>query len=195
MKTTKKKTGPLYRVTCKSERTLGEESSKRNTRRHRKTGWKLVKEKETGTSSVLEESPGRTQLILKTDRSLGSSFNMCMLGVADTMAALRDEWWIPKLRVLVKKQIRQCNVCKVFTAKPFGAPMTAALPEFRMEASRPFQYTGVDLAGPLKYKVNKREEKAYVLIFTCVTSRVVHLELTRSQTAEEFQRKLNAFIV
>ena len=35
---------------------------------------------------------------------------------------------------------------------------------------------------------------AYVLIFTCATSRAVHLELTRSQTAEEFQRKLNAFI-
>ena len=82
----------------------------------------------------------------------------------------------------------------MFAAKPFGAPITAALPEFRTEVSRPFQYTGVDFAGPLKYKVNKREEKAYVLIFTCATSRAVHLELTRSQTAEEFQRKLNAFI-
>ena len=54
---------------------------------------------------------------------------------------------------------------------------------------------GVDFAGPLKCKVSKtKEEKAYVLIFTCATSRAVHLELTRTQTAEEFQRKLNAFI-
>ena len=51
-----------------------------------------------------------------------------------------------------------------------------------------------DFAGPLKYKVNKREEKAYVLMFTCATSTAVHLELTRTQSAEEFQRKLNAFI-
>ena len=29
---------PVYRGACKSERALGEESSKRNTRRHRKTG-------------------------------------------------------------------------------------------------------------------------------------------------------------
>ena len=28
------------------------------------------------------------------------------LGVADAMAAVRDEWWIPRLRTLVKKQIR-----------------------------------------------------------------------------------------
>ena len=30
-------------------------------------------------------------------------------------------------------------------------------------------------------------------IFACRTSRAVHLELTRTQTAKEFQWKLNAF--
>ena len=32
------------------------------------------------------------------------------------------------------------------------------------------------------------------MIFTCATSRAVHLEVTKSHTAEEFQRKLNSFI-
>ena len=32
------------------------------------------------------------------------------------------------------------------------------------------------------------------MIFTCITSRAVHLEVTKSQTVEEFQRKLNSFI-
>ena len=83
----------------------------------------------------------------------------------------------------------------MFATKPYGTPTTSALPEFRTEVSRPFQYVGVDFAGPLKVKVNKtKEEKAHVLIFTCAASRAVHLELTRTQTAEEFQRKLNAFI-
>ena len=119
------------------------------------------------------------------------------MGVANTMAAIRKKWWIPRLRSLVKKQIRECNVCKVFASSPYGATATAPLPEFRTEASRLFQHTGVDFAGPLRYKINKKEGgKAYVLLFTCATSRAVHLELevTRSQTAEEFQRKLNAFI-
>lgn len=31
-------------------------------------------------------------------------------------------------------------------------------------------------------------------MFTCATSRAVHQEMTKMQTAEEFQRKLNAFI-
>ena len=60
---------------------------------------------------------------------------------------------------------------------------------------RPFETTGVDFAGPLLYKVTKKEEgKCYVIIFMCATSRAVHLELAKSQTAEEFQEKLNAFI-
>ena len=95
----------------------------------------------------------------------------------------------------MRKQIREFNVCKVFTTSPYGATVTAPLPEFRTETSRPFQHTGVDFAGPLRYKINKKEEgKAYVLLFTCATSRAVHSEVTRLQTAEEFQRKLNAFI-
>ena len=95
----------------------------------------------------------------------------------------------------MKKDMLNCNVCKVFATKPYGTPTTSALPEFRTEVSRPFQSVGIDFAGPLKCKISKtKDEKAYVLIFTCATSRAVHLELTRTQTAEEFQRKLNAFI-
>ena len=69
------------------------------------------------------------------------------------------------------------------------------MPTCRTEAKEPFEVTGVDFAGPLKYKIRKKEErKCYVLIFTCAASRAVHLELTKSQEAEEFQRKLNSFI-
>ena len=69
------------------------------------------------------------------------------------------------------------------------------MPSFQAEEGRPFETTGVDFAGPLDYKVTKKERgKCYVLIFTCATSRAVHLEVTKSQMAEEFQRKLNSFI-
>ena len=49
--------------------------------------------------------------------------------------------------------------------------------------------------GPIIYKVGKKEEaKAYIVIFTCAVMIAIHLEVTKSQTAEEFIRKLNAFI-
>ena len=44
------------------------------------------------------------------------------------------------------------------------------------------------------YRENKEEAKAYVIIFTCAAMRAVHLKLTKSQLADEFQAKLNAFI-
>ena len=97
---------------------------------------------------------------------------------------------------LVKKVIRNCNVCKVFSAKPFGNQETAPSPLFRITMSLPFQRTGVDFAGPLRCRGNHKtdEVKVYVIILTCAMMRGVILEVTKSQTAEEFQRKLNAFI-
>ena len=104
-------------------------------------------------------------------------------GIANTMAALRENWRIPKLRSKVKRIINECNVCKAYRVKPYGRTATAELPP------------GVDFAGPLSYKLTKKEEsKCYILIFTCATSRAVHLELTKTQSAEEFKLKLNAFI-
>ena len=111
------------------------------------------------------------------------------LGIANTMAEIRNEFWIPRLRCKVKKAINTCNTCKVFSAKSYGPTRTAAMPAFRTESGKPFQTTGVDFAGPLNYKLSKKElGKCYVLIFTCATTRAVHLEMTRIGT------KLNAFI-
>ncbi len=45
-----------------------------------------------------------------------------------------------------------------------------------------------------KRALKNEKGKAYIVIFTCAVLRAVHLEVTKSQTAEEFQRKLNAFI-
>ena len=100
-----------------------------------------------------------------------------------------------KSRAKVKKVIKKCNICKVFSTRPYGVPSTSTLPEYRTEGSRPFEVTGVDFAWPFSYKVGKKEQgKCYLIIFTCASSRAVHLEETRTQTADEFKQKLNAFI-
>ncbi|XP_067017971.1 uncharacterized protein [Acropora muricata] len=111
------------------------------------------------------------------------------------MESVRDSWWIPKLRVRVKKTIKRCNVCKVFSTRPYKAPPTSALLEYRTEGSRTFEVTRVDFVGLLRYRVGKEELGKYsIIIFTCASSRAVHSEVTRTQTADEFQKKLNAFI-
>ena len=79
------------------------------------------------------------------------------LGIANTMAEIRNEFWVPKLRSKVKKIINTCNTCKVFRAKPYGPTPTAVMPTFRTEGGKPFRTTGVDFAGPLNYKLSKKE--------------------------------------
>ena len=93
----------------------------------------------------------------------------------------------------VKKMVNTCNVCKVFSTKPYGATATANMPQFRVGASRPFETTGVDFARPIAFKIANEQGKCYILLFTCATSRAEHLELTKTQTAAKFQRKLNLF--
>ena len=97
------------------------------------------------------------------------------------MTEIRKEWWITKVRSKVKKMVNTCNVCKVFNTKHYGATATADMPHFLVEASRPFETTGVDFAKPIAFKIPKKEQgKCCILLFTCATSRALHLELTKN---------------
>jgi hypothetical protein len=163
-------------------------------------GWKIFEDKNTNILKCKGRVRGYTPTFIErglfAEKLITHTHNQIMhLGVANTIAALRENWWIPQLRSKVKKVIKNCNVCKLYSTKPYEATATSNMPKFRTETSKPFEITGVDFAAPLRYKVNKKEEgKCYVLIFTCAACRAVHLELTKTQEACEFQRKLNAFI-
>ena len=116
-------------------------------------------------------------------------------GVQSTMCKVRERFWIPRLRQLVKKIRFKCNRCKKLRAKSLPSPPTSALPKFRAELVDPFSSTGVDFAGPLYYKTRKKTtNKAYIALFTCATTRAVHLKLCKDLTACEFKRTLKEFI-
>ena len=96
----------------------------------------------------------------------------------------KKKWWIPKLRPKVKKMVNTCNVCKVFNTKPYGATARADMPQ--LTAWKPADFfletTGVDFAGPIAFKITKKEQrKCYNLLFTCATSRAVHWGRPRRQ--------------
>lgn len=55
----------------------------------------------------------------------------------------------------------------------------------------PFESTGVDLCGPLYLKTG---EKVWIVLFTCVIYRYVHLELVTSLSTEGFLLALRRFI-
>ena len=110
------------------------------------------------------------------------------------VAEVRPKYWIIKGRQVVSKIIKGCRECKRFLVKRLQDNQTSQLPSFRVNQSRPFQYTGVDLAGPLHIRNDKEEQKAYITLFTCAMTRAVHMELAKDLIAAEFHRNLEKFV-
>jgi len=53
--------------------------------------------------------------------------------------------------------------------------------------SAPFSHTGMDFAGPLNTAhCVESEEKVYICLLTCASTRAIHLELTRDLSVETF---------
>ena len=87
-------------------------------------------------------------------------------GVGLTVAKVRENFWVPRLRRLVKKLRGSCHGCKRFRAKAYRAPPPGSLPVTRTQGSTPFQAVGVDFAGPIRYRLSpKKESKAYLVLY------------------------------
>ena len=113
-------------------------------------------------------------------------------GVSDTLCKMRENFWIPKGRQVVKSTIKMCYTCKRLEGRPYSYPSPPPLPKERVEEARPFEIIGVDYTGFIEVlnPDTKQEQKVYVVLFTCAVTRAVHLELVTDLMAETF---LNAF--
>ena len=79
--------------------------------------------------------------------------------------------------------------------KPLPSPGKSMLPEFRAQLSEPFAFMGVDFAGPIVYKIKKSTfGKSYVALFTCASTRAVHLKLYKDRSALEFKKMMKEFV-
>ncbi len=113
-------------------------------------------------------------------------------GTNDTLNAVREKYWIIRGRELVKKVVRRCILCKKHEGLSFKTKFCPDLPEYRVDDGPPFKNVGVDFAGPLMVE-NKGEMKCYVCLFTCASTRAVHLELVESLDVESFIRAFRRF--
>lgn len=115
-------------------------------------------------------------------------------GVRETLTQIRQTYWIPQGRQLIKRIISECVTCRKIQGPPFRSAPTPPLPKSRFQQSQAFRFTGIDYAGPLyvRNQGNQTSSKMYICIFTCATVRALHLELVEYQTTQAF---LRAFII
>ena len=115
-------------------------------------------------------------------------------GPERVLAELRRRFWILRGREAVKRYQNNCMHCQSWRANP-SVPKMADLPPARLRLYKPpFYSTGVDCFGPFTVKIGRRTEKRWGIVFKCMTTRCVHLDLLDSLNVDAFLMSLRRFI-
>lgn len=105
-------------------------------------------------------------------------------GTPLVMAELRQRFEIITGRKALKQIQMDCITCQKARSQP-NVPIMGQIPEERLSAHvHPFTHTGCDFFGPLYVKSGRSEVKRYGAIFTCLTTRAIHLELCENLTTD-----------
>lgn len=115
-------------------------------------------------------------------------------GPERVFAELRRQYWVLRGRQAIKQHQRTCVECQRWRGKPV-VPVMADLPPARLRLFQPpFFSTGVDCFGPYTVKVGRRHEKRWGIIFKCLTTKCIHLDLINSLDTDAFLLALRRFI-
>lgn len=120
------------------------------------------------------------------------------------IAHLRRSFWMNRMRQIVKSIVHKCTKCVRFDQTQ-NEQLMGDLPADRVRQSSCFSTTGVDFAGPFVIRRQKGRPpvidrcskeptcptvKAWIVIFVCLSTRAVHIDVMLGLTIEEF---LDAF--
>ncbi|XP_013171141.1 PREDICTED: uncharacterized protein LOC106120362 [Papilio xuthus] len=97
---------------------------------------------------------------------------------------IRQKYWVIRLRPTVRGVAARCLFCRHRRAAPHEQRM-ADLPQVRPQHHRrPFSSAGVDFFGPMEITSGRKRVKQYGVLFTCLTIRAVHIELSESLSTD-----------
>jgi len=113
------------------------------------------------------------------------------------LSLLRQKFWIPDGRNVVRKATYKCLTCMRLKAST-ATQLMGQLPGERVTPTRPFTNSGVDYAGPFHIKQggqrSKITTKGYIALFICLSTRAIHLELVPDLSTEAYIAALRRFV-
>lgn len=116
------------------------------------------------------------------------------MGVLHVLSLIRQNYWIVQGLRTVKSVLNRCLDCKRNRHRPVTQQM-GQLPEERLIPDKaPFTYVGIDYFGPMTVKSGRRHLKRYGCLFTCLTTRAVHIEIAHSLDTDSFICALRRFV-
>ena len=115
--------------------------------------------------------------------------NVAHSGRGITLGTLRNRYWIINTNSVVRHFISKCVTCWRLRGVVGEQGMTD-LPKERIAPAPPFTYCGVDYFSPFYIKEGRKELKRYDALFTCLSSRAVHIETANSMETDSFLNAL-----
>ena len=102
------------------------------------------------------------------------------MGKNTMLSALTQSFWVLGANSIIKQVISNCIECTKYHAQTLNQKM-ADLPVDRVIGGEPpLNRAGMDFFGPIEIKRGRVTVKRYGVIFTCLNSRAVHLEVAHS---------------
>ena len=128
-----------------------------------------------------------TKLIVKKFHEDGN--HSC--GTNQLLCELSTRFWIISGGEEIREWEPECSACRRIKSKR-ATQLMAPLPEIRTRSLRAFSGIGVDYGGPFItiQGRGKKRQKRYLCLFTCLSTRAVHLEIAFGLDTDSF---LNAF--
>ena len=115
-------------------------------------------------------------------------------GRTTTLNAVRQHgFWVVGANGIVRSIINKCITCRALRGK-LGEQKMSDLPKARFSEEGPFTYTGMDMFGPFYTKDGRKQQKRFVTLFTCMSSRAVHLESMVNMNTDSFIQALRRFL-
>lgn len=117
-------------------------------------------------------------------------------GVESTLARLQSRFWVPGARRIIKSVKKRCVMCRKYYGKVEDQCM-GQVSDVRMKPTPPFYHTATDLFGPFTIKdaVKRRTRgKCFGVIYTCLTTRAVHLDIAENYSTEAFLGTFRRFV-
>ena len=114
-------------------------------------------------------------------------------GREHTLARLRESYWLIRGSSGVRRVLKACYSCRRRQGRPVEQKM-ADLPTDRVTSDQPvFSSVGIDLFGPFYTKRGRAQVKRYGVVFTCLATRALHIEVADSQSTDSFINALRRF--
>lgn len=114
-------------------------------------------------------------------------------GVSATVCKMRKKYWVIQAARLAKTVRHHCMECRR-RSKDLGEQIMAPLPECRLTPSPPFLHTAIDLFGPLKTRISRKvRAKSFGIIFTCLMTRAVYVDVAVGASTMDFMMTLRRF--